>query len=93
MMTDINFVIPISGYTGFPVDRIVEALLSGSNVDDVCTSFQRLSGDDIYGDEPGFFYDYLRGLLQRYPELLSSVNALRDDNGKNKIEFHVESLT
>lgn len=85
-MTSINFVIPISGYTGFTVDRIVEALLSGSNVDDVCTSFQRLSGDDTYGDDLGFFYDYLRGLLERYPYVLESVNKLREDNGLGSLE-------
>lgn len=84
-MADINFVIPISGYTGFAIDSIVNALLSGSSVEDVCTAFQGLSSDDVYADEVGFFYDYLRGLLERYPELLESINALRKDNGVSEI--------
>lgn len=84
-MTSINFVIPISGYTGFSVNHIVDALLSGSSVEDVCTAFQGLSGNNVDTDEFGFFYDYLHGLLQRYPELLESINALRKENGVHEI--------
>lgn len=84
-MADINFVIPISGYTGFSIDRIVEALLSGSDVEDVCTAFQGLSGNNADAIEFGFFYDYLRGLLDRYPELLESINTLRKENGVHEI--------
>lgn len=83
-MTDVNFVIPISGYSGIPVNDIVDALLTGTTVGDVCLAFQSKSGvTEGYAEtEQGFLYDYLYGLLQRYPDLLESVNTLREDNGK-----------
>lgn len=86
-MTDINFIIPISGYSGLPVNDIVEALLSGSTTHDVCMAFQEKSVDyDGFTEaREGFLYDYLSGLLQRFPDLLESVNKLRLENGKAPI--------
>lgn len=78
-MTDINFVIPISRYTGFTVESIVQAFLTGETIKDVCSAFQKLSDND--DAEHGFFYDYISGLFFRHPELLESVNELRKDNG------------
>ena len=87
MTADINFVIPISGYSGIPVNDIVDAVLTGTTIDDVCLEFQSKSGwTDSYIDaEQGFLYDYLYGLLSRYPELRKSVNALRSESGKSII--------
>ncbi|EPL5521983.1 hypothetical protein GOY49_018835 [Klebsiella pneumoniae] len=85
-MADINFVIPISGYSGIPVNDIVDSLISGETVDDICLTFQSKSnatgGDESSEDgKHGFLYDYLHGIFHRYPEFLQSVNALRTDSG------------
>lgn len=80
---NINFVLPIAGYSGFSVDDIVTAFLSGSSKDDVFSAFQNIKGENKGRND--FFYDYIRGLCVRYPELLESINALRKDNGVSEI--------
>lgn len=85
-MTDINFVVPLAGYTGFSVESIVSSILSGNTIDDICIAFQKISGNEINNtEEHGFFYDYLLGLVERYPELLDNINQLREHEGLTRI--------
>lgn len=80
---NINFILPIAGYSGFSVNEIVNAFLSGETRNDIFLAFQRIKNID--DDESGFFYDYIRGLFERYPELVDSVNALRKENMLNEV--------
>lgn len=85
-MADINFLIPVAGYSGFDIDSVVKAMLSGDSIDDVCSAFQLISRVYVGSDESnGFFYDYLYGLIRRYPYFLNNINNLRSENGMTVI--------
>ncbi|WCI99740.1 hypothetical protein [Klebsiella phage BUCT_49532] len=84
-MTNIDFIIPISAYSGFSISAITEVMLNGESVRDICLNFQSLSVGNATDGEFGFFYDYLCGLIDRYPDLLESINQLRADNDKSSV--------
>lgn len=80
-MSDISFILPITAYTGFTADSILEAMFSGTSKSDIYTAFQAISGEPSSTDTSGFFYDYIQGMVIRYPELLESINRVRVENG------------
>lgn len=88
MSTNINFIIPISNYSGYNIDDIVNVFLSAGDINDMCIKFQKLTNNNIEYDDItyAFMYDYLYNNIKRYPELLDNINNLRKDNNLPEIK-------
>ncbi|BEH88370.1 hypothetical protein [Klebsiella phage phiKp_21] len=88
MTTNINFIIPISNYSGYNIDDIVTVFLTAIDVNDMCEKFQNLTNNEITYDDItyAFMYDYLYNTIKRYPEILENINNLRKDNNLPEIK-------